>query len=109
VAATNLENQAWWEVDLGSIRPIKNIKVWNRVEFPARTSDFYVFVSDEPFKSTDLEATKSQLWVKSFFTSGTCGYPTEIAVGKTGRYVRVQLSGADYLQLAEVEVFAGPK
>lgn len=109
VAHTDLESQAWWEVDLGSIRSIQSIKVWNRVEFPGRTSDFYVFVSDEPFKSTDLGLTKSQPSVRSFFTSGPCGYPTEIAVGKTGRYVRVQLSGTNYLQLAEVEVFAGPK
>ncbi len=109
VAYTNIESQAWWEVDLGSIRSIQNIRVWNRVEAPGRTSDFYVFVSDEPFKSTDLGATKSQPSVRSFFVSGPCAYPTEITVGKTGRYVRVQLSGTNYLQLAEVEVLAPPK
>ena len=109
VAYTNIESQAWWEVDLGSIRSIQNIRVWNRVEAPTRTSDFYVFVSDEPFKSTDLGATKSQPSVRSFFVSGPCAYPTEITVGKTGRYVRVQLSGTNYLQLAEVEVLAPPK
>ncbi|HSP63226.1 MAG TPA: discoidin domain-containing protein [Pyrinomonadaceae bacterium] len=110
VAYTDLGSQAWWQVDLGSIRSIQNIKVWNRAEAPGRTSDFYVFVSDEPFKSTDLEATKTQVGLgRSFFTAGQCGTPTEITVKKTGRYVRVQLSGTNYLQLAEVEVFAGPK
>lgn len=110
VAHTNIESQAWWQVDLGSVRAIQNIKVWNREEAPERTSDFYVFVSDEPFKSTDLEATKSQVGPGgSFFTAGSCGRPTELAMKKTGRYVRVQLSGTNYLQLAEVEVFAGPK
>jgi hypothetical protein len=105
VAITNNESNAWWQVDLGSTQSIQNIKVWNRVELPERTAYFYVFVSDEPFKSTDLEATKSQVGPeRMFFTAGNCGRPTEIAVHKTGRYVRVQLTGTNYLQLAEVEV-----
>lgn len=110
VSATGEESHAWWQVDLGKSRSIDKIKVWNRLEFPGRTSDFYVFVSDEPFTSTDLEATKTQVGTgRSFLTSGPCGRPTEIAVKQTGRYVRVQLSRTSYLQLAEVEVFAGPK
>ena len=110
VAATGEDSQAWWQVDLGKVRSIGTIKVWNRAEFPERTSAFYVFVSDEPFTSTDLESTKSQVGPeRSFFTLGQCGVPTEIAVGKTGRYVRVQLSKRNFLQLAEVEVFAGSK
>lgn len=110
VSATSNDSQAWWQVDLGKVRSIKTVKVWNRVEFADRTSDFYVLVSDEPFKSTDLEATKTQVGPgRSFYTSGPCGRPTELGVNQTGRYVRVQLSGTNYLQLAEVEVFAGPK
>jgi len=31
-----------------------------------------------------------------------------VGLGITGRYVRVQLAGTDYLQLAEVEVYGGP-
>jgi len=110
VSATGIESQAWWQVDLGKSRSIDKIKVWNRLEFPDRTSDFYVFVSDEPFKSNAVDATKAQVGPgRTFFTSGSCGRPTEISVKQAGRYVRVQLSGTNYLQLSEVEVFAGPK
>ena len=98
VAATQSEARAWWQVDLGSSRSIQSIKVWNRTEFPERTSDFYVFVSDDPFTSTDIEATKTQVGpVRFFFTSGPCGRPTKISVKKTGRFIHVQLLGTNYL------------
>ncbi len=33
------------------------------------------------------------------------GRPTAVPVGVLGRYVRIQLAGANYLSLAEVQVF----
>jgi len=36
------------------------------------------------------------------------GSPTSIAVNRTGRYVRVQLAGTNYLHMAEVQVLAPP-
>lgn len=108
VSATASDSQAWWEVDLGSIQSIQSIRVWNRVEFPGRTKKFYVLVSDEPFTSKNLDTTKTQVREgRYFYTPGPCGFPTAIPFHNTGRYVRVQLSEADFLQLAEVEVIAG--
>jgi YD repeat-containing protein len=98
---------AWWQVDLGQVETIGIIKVWNRVEFPERLSNFYVFVSDQPFTSTDLTTTQNQAGVSSYSISAQCGFPTELGIDRTGRYVRVQLAGTNYLSIAEVQVWTG--
>ncbi|HEX8180893.1 MAG TPA: Calx-beta domain-containing protein [Pyrinomonadaceae bacterium] len=109
VSSTNLDTQAWWQVDLGAKNWLDQVRVWNRTDCcPDRLSDFYVFVSDEPFGSTDANDTQEQPGVSTYFVAGQAGSPSFVDVGRSGRYVRVQLSGANYLSLAEVEVFGKP-
>jgi hypothetical protein len=57
-----------------------------------------------PFASTNLNNTISQPGVSSYRITGQAGTPTTITVNRTGRYVRVQLVGTNYLHLAEVKV-----
>ncbi|MDT4955975.1 MAG: hypothetical protein QOJ02_4113 [Acidobacteriota bacterium] len=107
VTHTGQDSQAWWQVDLSIIQSIGTIKVWNRTDAVTdRLSNFYVFVSDVPFASTDLTTTLNQSGVTSYYTAGQGGVPTTIPVNRTGRYVRVQLSGTNYLSLAEVQVLS---
>ncbi|UCS91876.1 DUF1735 domain-containing protein [Echinicola marina] len=100
--------QDWWEVDLEAISPlIAQINIYNRTDCCAqRLVDFHVFVSDVPFESTSLEETQAQEGVSDYFTAGVGGAKTEIKIGRTGRYVRVQLEGNTPLALAEVEILA---
>ncbi len=105
VTHTNADLHAWWEVDLDQIVQITNIKLWNRSEDSGRLSNYYVFVSDVPFTSTDLDATLNQSGVSSFHQTGEAGRPTIISINRTGRYVRVQLAGTNYLTLTEVQVW----
>jgi RHS repeat-associated protein len=107
VTHTLNDANAWWHVDLGQVETIGTIQIWNRVEFPERLTNFYVFVSDVPFTSTNLTTTLNQAGVSSYQTTGQCGFPTELAINRTGRYVRVQLAGTNYLSLAEVQVWTG--
>ncbi len=107
VTATNLDPNAWWQVDLGASATVNSIVVWNRTDCcGSRLNDFWVFVSDTPFLPTD---TPSTLAVRaSTFSSHQITAPspsTTIVSGAQGRYVRVQLTGANYLSLAEVQVF----
>jgi RHS repeat-associated protein len=105
VSHTNLERQPWWQVDLGSVQQIGTVRLWNRTDCCSdRLSDFHVLVSDNPFSSTDLTTTINQAGVSRYYTAGPAGALTEIGVGRSGRYVRVQLAGDNYLSLAEVEV-----
>jgi Domain of unknown function (DUF1929)/F5/8 type C domain/Glyoxal oxidase N-terminus/Kelch motif len=109
VSHTNFDNQAWWQVDLGAPQSIQTIQIYNRTDCcPERLSNFYVLVSDTPFNSTDLNTTLSQPGVSSYFQSGQAGSPSTITINRTGRYVRIQLSGANVLHMAEVQIWGTP-
>lgn len=111
-SATNYESRPWWQVDLGGTHSIQSIQLWRRTDCcPEMLSDFYVFVSDVPFTSTDLSSTQNQAGVSSYYTPGDGETPTTISVNRSGRYVRVQLSGSQHLILAEAQVWgtAGPQ
>lgn len=106
VSHTNNQPQEWWEVDLGAAYNIASIKIWNRTDCCAeRLSNFYVMVSDRPFGSSNVNDSLAQQGIWSSHNSGTAGRTTEIKANTRGRYVRIQLGGANWLQLAEVEVF----
>ena len=107
VTATNADPNAWWQVDLGAPATVTSVVVWNRTDCCAtRLSDFWVFVSNTPFLTTDTPATLQNRAGTFASHQTTAPNPsTNILVGTQGRYVRVQLSDADYLSLAEVQVF----
>ncbi len=100
---------AWWQVDLGAAHNISSINVYNRTEAnSARLTNYNVFVSDTPFTSTNLGTTLAQSGVSNYPNSGTAGSPSSSAVGRTGRYVRLQLNGTNYLSIAELQVVGNP-
>lgn len=106
---TNADYQAWWQVDLGATYAIDTVNVWNRADCCAdRLSNFYVLVSEQPFASNNLTSALSQPGVTGYYVAGQGGYPTARSVQRSGRYVRVQLTGTNYLSLAEVEVIGRP-
>ena len=108
VTHTAFETQPWWQVDLQSVQNIQNINVWNRTDCCAEAlTNFYVFVSDNPFTANDVASTQNQPGVSSYYVAGQGGVPTTIGVNRTGRYVRVQLSVYERLSVAEVQVFGG--
>ena len=107
VSHTNNDYQAWWQVDLGAIYSLADVKVWNRTDAATdRLNNFYVLVSNVPFVSNDLYAAKNQTGVSNYYISGNAGTPTIINVNCSGRYVRVQLTATNYLNMAEVQVFS---
>jgi hypothetical protein len=108
VTSTNRDTNAWWQVDLGASKAIGSIVIWNRTDCcPSRLSDYWVFLSDTPFSPSDTPATlKSRAGTWSSHQTVVPDPSTTIrTVGANGRYVRVQLTGTDYLSLAEVQVF----
>ena len=107
VTATNQDANAWWQVDLGASAAVSSVIVWNRTDCcGARLTDFWVFVSNTPFLPTDTPATLQNRagTFSSHQTSAPNPSTTIAANGAQGRYVRVQLTGTDYLSLAEVQV-----
>ena len=108
VSHTGDDANAWWQTDLGSSQAIGSIALWNRTDCCSnRLSDYWVFVSDNPFTTAltpQQQAAQPGVW--SNHQTGQAGPPTALNVGTTGRYVMVQLSGTNYLSLAEVQVFS---
>ena len=99
IATTNREDSPWWEVDLGEAFHVDTIRIWNRTDCCDSLSNFHVFVSDEPFASTDLAATQSQAGVTDLAYPGTAGETTDFDVNRTGRYVRIQLAGSHHFTI----------
>ena len=106
VTATNLDLNAWWQVDLGASATVSSVVVWNRTDCcGARLGDFWVFTSNTPFLATDTPATlQNRAGTFSSHQTAAPSPSTSIVAGTPGRYVRVQLSGTNYLSLAEVQV-----
>lgn len=106
VTHTNSESNAWWEVDLGSVYILQQIKIFNRTDCcSGRLSNFYVHVSDEPFTSTDLNITLNHPLVDSFYFEGDVDALAYAFTQQSGRYIRIQLTGSEPLSLAEVEIY----
>ena len=98
---TNEDQNAWWQVDLGSEQPISYIQVFNRTDGAVpmqRLSDYTVSVLDED---------QNTVW-----SMVQADYPDpsviHIAGGAVGRYVKIQLNGKNYLSLSEVQVYKNP-
>ena len=110
MAIANYATNAWWQVDLGASAMVSSISVWARTDCCANfVSDYWVFVSDTPFNATDTPATlqnRPGTW-SSHQTAAPSPWTRDChgLSGAQGRYVRVQLTGTNYLELAEVQVF----
>jgi len=105
VTHTNADPNAWWQVDLGASATISSIQIANRTDCCGdRLTDYWVFVSDAPFLDTDTPATLMNRAGTFHSHQTTSTVNTQIVVGTSGRYVRVQLSGTGNLSLAEVMV-----
>ncbi|PYQ05403.1 MAG: hypothetical protein DMF82_08580 [Acidobacteria bacterium] len=98
VMHTGSDPQAWLQIDLGTSYVIHRIEVWNRVDDgggeAARATNFNVMTSTDLVNWTTVNVP------------GQCQYPTSLPWWSRGRYVKVQLVGTNYLNLAEVRVFS---
>jgi len=105
-ASTTTQTNPRWTVDLGAVRNIDSIVAWRPATCCETTlNGAYVFVSNSPFASNDITATRNQAGVKTF-QLGNVRRRGLVDVLTTGRYVRIQTQGNRQLVLDEVQVFA---
>jgi cephalosporin-C deacetylase len=105
VSLTEWNVNAWWEIDLGEIANIDEVKIWNRTDCCTNIlKNYYVLISDVPFVSDDLSSTLDQANIFSELQEEEAGLPSSVPVNRTGRYLRIQLKGQGFLALAEVEI-----
>ena len=96
----------WLDVDLGGIHAIDTIYLYSDGGPPSnlRDRDLYVFVSDVPFTSRVKDETLAQPGVLSHQITGVLQPgANSVAVGRTGRYIRVQNPIQDTFYLAELQ------
>lgn len=97
ITHTQNELQPWWEVDLGANQTIGDIKLYNRLGYEARLSDFTIQVINADGSVT--------------FSESVSDHPDPVmtinAGGAIGQVIKIQLNQNGTLSLAEVEVFGG--
>lgn len=109
ITHTNEDLEAWWEVDLGQSYYLDSVRLWNRTDCCGeRLSDFYLLVSEEPFASQELQPTISQSGVRAYYFEGEAQIYENLMTRANGQFVRIQLSGTNFLSLAEVQILGTP-
>ncbi len=106
---TGEENNPWWQVDLGKVSPLSQVRVWNRADsedIAARAANFMVLLSSD-----------GKEWREAYRHNGQVFYGyrmpdrSPLVVKLTNaeaRFVRIQLPGTTFLHLDEVEVIGRP-
>ncbi|MEM9203181.1 MAG: discoidin domain-containing protein [Actinomycetota bacterium] len=101
-----LDDEPWWDVDLGADYTIDNINLFNRTNCcGARLTDAVVMISSQPFGEMPIADAIAQSGWTVTIESPTAVMQYEVP-DVVGRYIRVQIpSGlANALSLAEVQV-----
>lgn len=119
-AVTQQESQPWWEVDLGQMCIIEEIRLWNRTDVPTEKNqpkDLYtsrlfpcwVMINRVPFSKADgqigFKDNLRDAVAKVKFTENQRLSTWRLPKNSQARYVRVALEGFQTLSIAEVEVF----
>ena len=99
VTLTQVEENPWWQFDLGANDTIGAIQLFKRTDECCKDElvNFTVFVLNED-NDTVFTETYASMPEDSLLT--ICG-------GAVGRYVKVQVAGTTALSLSEVKVFKG--
>ncbi|MEN8694619.1 MAG: PVC-type heme-binding CxxCH protein [Akkermansiaceae bacterium] len=88
---TALEKKPWWELDLGKVRPIDHISIWNRADgLSKRLDGFTLTLFDEDRKRVfriDRNAAPDEVYDIDFRAGGHVSYRT--ANGKKVKVVQV--------------------
>ncbi len=91
---TQYEAQPWWRVDLGSSVAIEEVRVYNRTD-----------CCNERLSNFEVEISQDGVTWETVLVPGPALRPSVINFsGHLGRYVRVRLTGTNFLSLPEVEV-----
>ena len=98
---TNLERNSWWQVDLGEVRSLKEVRIFNRLDCCAeRARTIRVLLSNDGLDWRPAFTNDGGLF------GGADGRPLRIMLrGESARFVRLQLNATEYFHLDEVEIY----
>jgi chitodextrinase/regulation of enolase protein 1 (concanavalin A-like superfamily) len=98
--------QPWWQVDLGQSSAVESVQIFNRTDCCSdRLANFYVFVAASDMSGRSLAQLIADPAVARVQVGTLAGAASlTLPLTASGRYVKVQLAGSNYLSLAEVRV-----
>lgn len=105
------QRDAWFEVDLGGFYKVNRIVMYPRTEACCQWfKSGYVIVTDQQIGAVpvtdDGKIDASSNFSRLFDPTYETGQPRTISVnGAIGRYIRIQATGDQQVQLAEIEIF----
>lgn len=103
-ATTETMVNPWWEVDLGSVYKLSSLHLYNRNSLQDRVKEYNIIISETPLNMST--STTDYPGATIIHKAEVLGTPTIIPVDVKGRYVAIQIPGAEKIvQLAEVQVF----
>jgi hypothetical protein len=98
---TGLAKDPWWQVDLSTIQPLREVRVWNRGAAAERAFQLQLLVSDD-----GSHFQKVYQHDGAPFHGFSDGKPLVIKLDQvSARFVRISVPGTTFLHLDEVEVF----
>jgi len=86
-------SSAGWEVDLGAVMPVED-SLWNRTDsgWGYRLTNYWIFVSNDHITANDV-ATARTTPAYAYHWPFQCPTTSTARIGRSGRYVRIQLMG----------------
>lgn len=98
---TNEEKNPWWQVDLGAVKNLSEIDIYNRLDCCSeRARTIQVLLSNDGINFTRVFTNDGTIF------GGADGKFLKVSLqGYSARYVRLQLNETNYLHLDEVEIY----
>ncbi len=102
---TKSQSEPWWQLDFGRSRQVESITIHNRTDTTTnrqRLRSAWVYASDQPFTSTTVAGTRAQAGVTAKQLPSSVGSTVNVSLGRSARYIRIQVPRTDSLNLKEV-------
>lgn len=98
---TDNENNPWWLVDLGKVKPLKEIRIFNRPgPYRVRARTLKVFITEDAEGWTEVHDQAG------YSFGGTSGVPLRIFLEQhRARFIALRLAERTCLHLDEIEVY----
>lgn len=98
---TQSEPNPWWQVDLGEVKSLTEIRIFNRLDCcPERARTIQIVLSNDGTNWTRVFTNNGSAF------GGSDGKPLKVSLKESSaRYVRLQLAETNYFHLDEVEIY----
>ena len=103
-AATAYSTTPYIDVVLPEAYYINDIDIWNSIPYASYLNNYYVFISDTPFTSTNPEELKAQVGIDYFYHGEVSPRVKKFPVQRMGKYVRLQRADTNFLVVGEIAI-----